>query len=215
MPIRSISFCSGSLALEGRLAEPDGTPRGGIVLCHPHPQYQGSMSSVLVPALQRAFVAAGYTTLRFNFRGVGKSEGSYDAGRGETDDALAALDEVAKVVPHDAPLVSCGWSFGSVVALRAAIQRPHVEAAVAIAPPLSGSALSPDPPPPDAVCAWGRPVLVIAGARDTISPLENMRAWIEQARAELVVVPGADHFFRPPEPVADAVLEFLRRHDVG
>jgi alpha/beta superfamily hydrolase len=111
-------------------------------------------------------------------------------------------------------LVSAGWSFGSVVALHAALGQPRVAAAVAIAPPFGRSA-SPDPPAPERMRDWDRPVLVVAGERDDISPVDAMRPWVAGANAELSVVPGADHFFRQPELVADEMLAFLRRHGVG
>ena len=217
MRMRSVSFCSGSLTLEGRLAEPDGTVSGGVVLCHPHTLYGGSMSSALLPPLQRALAHAGYEALRFNFRGAGRSDGTYAGGDAEVDDTLAAIDLVVADVAPAAPIVVVGWSFGSVVGLHAALRHPRVVAAVAIAPPMSGGThgLSPDPPTPEAVCSWGRPLLVIGGEVDTIAPVDPVRPWAEASRAELVVIPGADHYFREQaELVAETIVAFLRRHGV-
>src|SRR5262245_31398580 len=117
MPTETIMFTSADgLALEGRLSIPDNADAlGAVVLCHPHPQYGGSMSSRLIPALQRVLVAAGWAALRFNFRGVGRSEGSYDGGSGEVGDVLGALARVRTVVPEPAAVV--GWSFGGLVGL--------------------------------------------------------------------------------------------------
>src|SRR5881397_2599421 len=103
MPAETIMFTSSDgLRLEGRLATPEAEPSGGAIICHPHPQYGGSMSSKLVPAIQRALVAAGWAALRFNFRGVGRSEGSFDGGGGEVFDALGALARVREAVEEPA-----------------------------------------------------------------------------------------------------------------
>lgn len=217
MRTRSVTFCSGTLTLEGRLTEPDGVLAGGVVLCHPHTLYAGSMSSALLPPLQRSLAAAGFLALRFNFRGAGRSEGVHEGGPGEIDDAGAALDLVASELPLAAPLISGGWSFGSVIALHAAIRHPKVVAAVAIAPPMGGgtTGLSPNPPTAEQMCAWARPVLVVGGEQDSICPVASFRGWAEASRAEVVVIPRADHYFREPQLVADAVVEFLRRHGVA
>jgi pimeloyl-ACP methyl ester carboxylesterase len=98
-----------------------GPPRGVAVLCHPHPQHGGTMDNKVVQTLARALVQLGYTAVRFNFRGVGGSEGSWDQGRGEVDDALAVV--AAQLRAPGLPLVLGGFSFGGYVASQAAAQR--------------------------------------------------------------------------------------------
>ena len=102
------------------------TPRGVAVLCHPHPQFGGTMDNKVVQTLARAFVQLGYTSVRFNFRGIGRSEGAWDEGRGEVDDALAVV--AALRVPGQ-PLVLGGFSFGGSMASQAAARLPEAERA--------------------------------------------------------------------------------------
>lgn len=171
------------------------------------------MSSALIPSLQRALTAAGYLVLRFNFRGAGRSEGGFDGGRGETDDALAALDLVADALLPGSPLTAAGWSFGSLVALRASLRHDRVSRAVAIAPPVLERPELPelDPPRSDEIRSWAGEALAIAGGRDTIAPPEPVEAWAGKAGVRFELVPEADHFFRGPSVVrvAELILEFL------
>ncbi|MCA1834494.1 MAG: alpha/beta hydrolase [Actinomycetota bacterium] len=207
MAIRSVRFLSGDLSLEGRIAEPDGPPLGSVVLCHPHPLYGGSMSSALLPALQRRLCAAGITTLRFNFRGAGRSDGRYDDGRGEVNDALAALDQ-----PTATPLVIAGWSFGAVVAMHAALRSARISAVAGMAMPLATvqNIRSPEAPSPSEMRRWGKPLLMITGERDVIAPPEPAEAWAAEAGGASVRIKGADHLFTGfSEDVGTALLQFL------
>jgi hypothetical protein len=210
--LRSVRFDSGDLSLEGRLAEPEGASAGGVVLCHPHPLYGGSMSSALLPALQRALVAAGLVTLRFNFRGAGRSDGTYDRGIGETDDALAALAFVRSLVPPEVPTSIAGWSFGAVVALRAAVRDPHVSTATGIALPVKRRMnMAPEtlPDPAELVRRPGR-LLLVAGEQDEVAPPGDVIMYGRDARAHVDVVRGANHFFTDHfDDVAHVILEFL------
>src|SRR5919109_4257794 len=135
MPTETIAFTSDDgLKLEGRLAIPEGVvPAGGAVVCHPHPQYGGTMSSRLVPAMQRALVNAGWAALRFNFRGVGRSEGSFEGGLGEVDDVLGAFEVVRQA--QDGPIAAVGWSFGALIALNAVGKDRDVASLTGVAPP--------------------------------------------------------------------------------
>lgn len=218
MPTRSLRFPSGELSLEGRLAEPETAPTGGIVLCHPHTLYAGSMSSALLPALQRSLVATGLVTLRFNFRGAGRSEGTYDRGSGETEDALAAIGEVRALVPEDVPVSIAGWSFGAVVALRAALRDGGVRSAVGIAVPVTRQ-LNIEPgtlPSPSEIVDWPGRVLLIAGERDDVAPTADVIMWGRDARAHVEVVRGADHFFAGHfDKVAALILAFLDMEGVA
>src|SRR5436853_1261877 len=130
----TVQVADGNVTLDGRLAAPAGATTGAVV-CHPHPQYGGSMENDLVIALTEALGAAGCATLRFDFRGVGASGGRYDDGRGEVDDvrAAAALLRARLGVPR---IALVGYSFGSMMALRAGVADPDgVTGVVAIGPP--------------------------------------------------------------------------------
>ena len=120
------------LTLEAEWRDPIGTPRAVVVLCHPHPQYGGSMRSIVTSALFEGLPPRGFGCLRFNFRGVEGSEGEHAGGEEEQRDVVAAID--AAVAQSDAPLVVVGWSFGADVALT--VRDPRVAAWVGIAPPL-------------------------------------------------------------------------------
>jgi uncharacterized protein len=173
--------------LEGELAvaEPE---RCGMVLCHPHPQYGGTMRSIVISALFSALPAAGVTCLRFNFRGVEGSEGSHDQGRGEQQDGLAAIRDLRSRLAPTSPLVLTGWSFGADVALS--VHDDRIDAWYAIAPPLrfaSGlEVLARDP----------RPKVVALAEHDEFrSPTEVAEVVAAWAATEIDVVRGASHFF--------------------
>ena len=174
------------VALEGELARA-ASPRVGVVLCHPHPQYGGTMRSIVISALFEALPPAGATCVRFNFRGVEGSTGAYDEGRGEADDARAALSVLRAVLSPGVPVVVIGWSFGADVALS--LLDDEVDAWVAIAPPLRFAATN-------AVAGDPRPKLLLLGEHDEVRPPDEVvalaAAWTE---TEVHVVPGASHFF--------------------
>src|SRR6185295_8845408 len=113
----TVTIAAGDVRLEGRLAVPAGATRGAVV-CHPHPQYGGTMDNNVVVAVTDALRAAGLATLRFNFRGVGSSEGRHGGGAAEVGDAHAALAHLRAAGIEDVALV--GYSFGAAVAARAA-----------------------------------------------------------------------------------------------
>lgn len=166
--------------------EPHG---GGIaVICHPHPLYQGTMNNKVVHTLARAFQRQGIATLRFNFRGVEKSAGSFANGDGETDDALAAVEYLQRRWPQ-APLSLAGFSFGGVVAMRTA-SRAGAAFLVTVAPAVYR--FEPDQLEiPD--CDW----LLVHGDEDEIVDCEQTIAWAKALAdpPEMTVVPGATHFF--------------------
>jgi alpha/beta superfamily hydrolase len=162
--------------------------RAGMVLCHPHPQYGGTMRSIVVSALFEALPATGVTCLRFNFRGVEGSEGFYDEGRGERVDAHAAVGALADRLAPPTPLVLCGWSFGADVALSTLDAR--VSAWLAVAPPLHFV------DEPAAAGGDERPKLLALAEHDEVRPPADVQAAASAWRStEVVVVPGASHFF--------------------
>ncbi|MCA1831099.1 MAG: alpha/beta fold hydrolase [Actinobacteria bacterium] len=198
------------LWLEGRICVPDRT-RGAAILCHPYPLMQGSMSSILIPVLQRALDAAGWASLRFNFRGVGRSEGRFERGIGETKDALAALDLVVAETRAER-LAVIGWSFGAMVGLRAAARDARVTDYVAVAPPVTVSSIEYEGPAPEHLERWRARAFGICGTDDRFCDPADMRAWLGSVSpaANTHVVDGADHFFTGHrDELTTAVAEFL------
>ncbi|RME86232.1 MAG: alpha/beta fold hydrolase [Zetaproteobacteria bacterium] len=159
----------------------------GVVVCHPHPLYGGTMRNKVVYWIARAFQDAGCSVLRFNFRGVEKSEGAWDEGRGEVEDALSALSWMQAQGVRT--LWLAGFSFGGYVALSAFVRAPEVAAAWAVAPAVEHF---PVPDVPDDA----RPVFVVAPGEDEIVPFEKVLAWsLRQPVASLCVIPRTGHFF--------------------
>ena len=174
------------VALEGELTRAE-DPRVGVVLCHPHPQYGGTMRSIVISALFDALPSTGATCVRFNFRGVEGSTGTYDEGRGEANDARAALAVLKDALPAGLPIVVVGWSFGADVALS--LLDEDLNAWVAIAPPLRFAAT-------DAIAGDPRPKLVLLGEHDDVCPPDEAEKLASTwTAAEVHVVPGASHFF--------------------
>lgn len=173
--------------LEALLEEPVANAREGIaVVCHPHPLHGGTMQNKVAHTLARAFCGLGLTALRFNFRGIGASEGSWGGGAGELEDALAVLDEAARRQPGSALWLG-GFSFGGCVALQAALQRP-VRQLVAVAPAVERCAVAGPPP-----C----PCLVVQGTKDELVDSRGVGRWAAAmgGNVKLVELPGVDHFF--------------------
>ena len=186
----AFDFAGPAGRLEGILMNPERTPVAAAVVCHAHPLHGGMMHFKVVFRAAKALQAAGLAVLRFNFRGVGRSEGHHDHGRGEQGDARAALAELRRRVPG-VPLVLGGFSFGSAVALRAGRVDESVEAVLALGYPAS---MFTDHAHLD---GGGRPRLFVQGEHDRFGTGETLRSLVEPLPGprELVVVPGADHFF--------------------
>jgi alpha/beta superfamily hydrolase len=185
-----VSFRSGDLTLEGLIASP-GANAPVAVVCHPHPMYGGSMHNNVVEAMLAALWKQGYATLRFNFRGVGNSEGEHDGGPGEVDDAVAAMTfMLAQPGMRKAGAVMAGYSFGAMVAMSAGYERAEIARIVAVAIPIEMA----DVRIPD---GGSKPVLLVSGDCDSYSPvagLQTLKAKIGDS-ARLEIVAGADHFF--------------------
>jgi alpha/beta superfamily hydrolase len=179
----------GDFTLDARVGVPPAAA-AGVVVCHPHPQYGGNMENDLVVAIAEALRARGLATLRFDFRGVGTSGGRHDDGRGEVDDVRAAAAALrARLDVGRVALV--GYSFGSVMALRAGIAEPeHVTGIVAIAPPVRMIGL-------DFLAACPLPLAFVTGDRDQFCPLATIESVRERfaPASTLSLIPGADHFF--------------------
>lgn len=158
------------------------------VICHPHPLYGGTMDNKVVTITARALQESGIATVRFNFRGVGASEGGFDDGRGETEDALAVADWAVRRWPA-ARLSVAGFSFGAYVAFQLASRRP-VERLYTIAPPVRRFDFAAQPAP-------RVPWVVIQGDRDELVDVGAVLAWTRSVvpPPTVVVVEGAEHFF--------------------
>ena len=205
-PVSEKLFIEGPAGrLESILDEPrEGPVRGCAVICHPHPQHGGTMHNKVAHTLARAFVRLGFRTLRFNFRGTEASEGSYDEGDGELDDALAAAAWL-RAGGCDGPLWIAGFSFGAAIAVRAA-EPARVDGVVAVAPAIyrfaRGVARMPD-------C----PFLVIQGDEDELVDVQETIEWVHglEPGPELLVMPGAEHFFHGRlVELRDAVTAFVQ-----
>ena len=181
-----VSFPCGDLTLEGALHLPSGKGRlPAVVLCHPHPQYGGSMDNNVVAALASALVSRGIIAFRFNFRGVDGSGGRFDGGEGEENDVSAALDFLASRKEVDARrLAVAGYSFGARVALPVAFADDRVKAVVLVSPPADCSVLRES----------SKPWLIIYGSRDDFVPREGLPSLVSP-QVQVKMVDGADHFW--------------------
>jgi alpha/beta superfamily hydrolase len=196
-------------AIEARVEdplEPGATRRVVGVVCHPHPLYGGTMQNKVVHTAARAMQEAGAATVRFNFRGVGASEGSHDQGVGELADALAVIDWTRRHFDCD-QLWLGGFSFGAATALQAATRGARPAKLVTIAPPV-GRIITEPAPRPD--CPW----LIVQGDEDELVDLVAVRSWARDfvPEPELTVIAGAEHFFHGKlGELRAAILAFLRR----
>ena len=198
--LKAVRFPGPTGTLEGLWKKASGPRRGSAVFAHPHPLHGGTLRNKVVFRAAAALTAAGYATLRFNFRGVGASQGRHDEGRGEADDFRAALDEAERL--DGLPLVAGGFSFGSAVALRAAAADERVAALVAVGFPLATLARGSLPRP-------NVPSLFVTGERDTFGPPALLAKFAGDS-GQIVIVPGADHFFEGRlEELERAIAGFL------
>jgi alpha/beta superfamily hydrolase len=191
--------------LEARVEDPmpGAAPAVVGVVCHPHPLYGGTMQNKVVHTLARAMQELGAPTVRFNFRGVGGSAGSYDGGLGEVEDALAVC-AWARRRWNCQPLWLAGFSFGSAVALQAAVT-VQPRSLVTVAPPVGRIIVSPVVRP---ACPW----LVVQGDHDELVDVVQVRRWVDEFTPppRLVVLNEAEHFFHGRlGELRASVLEFL------
>lgn len=202
MTEKSVIFESGSLKLEGLLNRVEGDR--GVVITHPHPQYGGTMHNNVVESLVKAYGKAGYTTLRFNFRGMGGSEGHYDEGVGEKIDvgsAVAYLKDLGMI-----SLDLAGYSFGAWVNAQAIGDQNHVGRMIMVSPPVNFMDFS-------FLKYTPKIQLVITGSRDDIAPPDMIRKMLPGWNTDLNfhVIQGADHFYWGKTVEMEAVVrDFLK-----
>ena len=202
----SVSFPCGDLKLEGLCYFPDGDGHSGVVLCHPHPLYGGSMDNNVILAVASALVNRSIVALMFNFRGVGRSQGSFGDGIDEQQDVAAALSWLGSQPQADPKKLGLmGYSFGAAVALPVACKDDRVKALALISLPV-------DPVQVQEIKHCAKPKLLVFGGRGLFVPRDKAEE-IHRAAAEpkqLELVPGADHFWGGFEKeLAGKVAEFF------
>ena len=183
---------------------PNSDPPFVAVVCHPHPLFGGTMHNKVVFQTAKALHRRGAPVLRFNFRGVGLSEGIYDRGQGERDDARVAIDYLAREFPH-APVLAAGFSFGSSVALRVGSEDSRVSKLIGLGIPVNDSDVA-------FLAASTKPKLIVHAGNDQYGSRDKIEAAFATLAEpkQLVIVEGADHFFTGKlDRVAAAIHEWL------
>ncbi len=191
----------GLLRLPDQQAHAESSPKMAALVCHPHPQFGGTMHNKVVFRIAAALVDHGIPALRFNFRGVGRSTGSYDDGRGEADDIRAALDALDARFPG-APLLLAGFSFGAWTGLPVGAADPRVTHLLGAGVPVRLLQVS-------SLAGCVKPKLIIQGELDEYGPREQLEAWYADLSEpkRLTIVPGADHFFTKHQSELAAALD--------
>ena len=184
-------------SLDCAIDAPATAPRGVAVVCHPHPLHGGTLDNKLVQPLALAFLQLGYTAVRFNFRGIGASQGAWDDGVGEVDDVLAVVH--AQRAPGQL-LVLAGFSFGAAMASQAAARlaaaHEAAERVVLVGPAVQNFAVAPVP----------ADTLVIHGESDDVVALQSVFDWARPQSLPVTVLPGAGHFFHGQLPVLKQIV---------
>jgi len=188
-----------------RDAAAEGAPALGVaVIAHPHPLFGGTMDNTVVQTLARACVACGWTAVRFNFRGVGASEGAHDEGRGECEDMLSVISQLAP----EGPLAVAGFSFGAFVASHA-IEKLHgsrdIRHIVLVGTAVARFSVAPLP------SEWHERALIVHGEQDDTVALASVMDWARPQSLPVTVVPGGGHFFHGQLPLLkNLVVRHLR-----
>jgi len=182
--LERLTIDGGAGAIETVVAVPTTPLRGIALICHPLPTHGGTLDNKVVQTLAKVFFALGYVAVRFNFRGVGQSAGTFDEGNGETDDALAVLRQVRGRFGEALPVALAGFSFGSFVQTRV-IAHVDVEGLVLVGPAVNRFGLSKVPPD----------TIVVHGEEDDVVPLADVFDWARPQQLPIIVFPGCGHFF--------------------
>jgi hypothetical protein len=158
----------------------------GVVITHPHPQMGGSMDNNVVEALVKVFDLAGVSTLRFNFRGVGRSEGCYDNGRGEQDDVIAAWDFLLQ--KNKKNILLAGYSFGAMVAMNVFIRMTSISDIILVSPPFAMDSAGTNKDET-------KSGLIVCGDEDQFCQIPRLKKWAHESGFQIKIVEGADHFY--------------------
>ncbi|NWF78008.1 MAG: dienelactone hydrolase family protein [Chloroflexi bacterium] len=187
-----VNFPAGRLVLEGILSIPEGAPPfPAVIVCHPHPLYGGSMDNNVVNSLCETLTQASLVSFKFNFRGVGGSQGEFGQGIGEQEDVEAAISFVSTVKEVDSQRIGlAGYSAGAAFALPVVFDDPRIKALAAVSPPLSMFDL-------DFLKGCLKPKLFISGSRDNLIPIDQFHKFCQNLPEpkECETVEGADHFW--------------------
>lgn len=195
----SMALVGGAGTIEALRNRPSGAARGVAVVAHPHPLFGGTMHNKVVQTITRALVQAQWEVVRFNFRGVGTSAGEHDQGRGELQDLLAVVQQVAP----SGPLALAGFSFGAFVtthAVQALWSPERLQKIVLVG--TAASRFDPAPLPPDS----HERTLVLHGELDDTVPLASVLDWARPQVLPVTVVPGGEHFFHGQLPLLKSLV---------
>jgi len=202
--------------LEALVDPPAHAPRAGVVFAHPHPQHGGTMHTKAVYQGAKGLARIGCAVLRFNFRGVGRSDGSFGGGAGEKEDFSAALDYMATRY-SGVPLWAAGFSFGAWVALEIGATDDRVSVLIGIAPPVVTSVSGMKYEFPNTLAST-KPKFFVQGEADDVCPIEGMWQFYGrlQEPKELVVIDAADHLFEGrTQEVGEALEDLLADFEPG
>jgi alpha/beta superfamily hydrolase len=182
------------------------------VVLHPHPQHGGTMNNKIVYVLYQCFVRHGFSTLRFNFRGVGRSQGSFDRGEGELSDAASALDWLQTYNPNAPTCWIAGFSFGAWIGMQLLMRRPEIESFIAVAPPANVYDFTFLAPCPSSG-------LILQGDQDTVVPAESVQKLVNKLshqrdiKIDFRKIAGADHYFADRlDTIAGLADTYIREH---
>jgi len=199
MSIERVSIQSAHI-LEGVLKKSQSDR--GVVICHPHPLYGGSMNNNVVYAIEEGFYAKGFTTLRFNFRGVGSSNGYYDEGDGEVDDLVASVEFLKSRLDGNAVIVLAGYSFGAWICSRAAVKTDNIFAMFLVAYPFAFYETT-------ELKRFNKKIFFVGGEHDDISPLDALLKFYREfpvVEKYLKIIP-TDHFYLGKEQEITAFIK--------
>jgi hypothetical protein len=197
--------------VEGRYSEPKRENAPIALILHAHPRAGGSMQDRITVQLFQVFTKFGFATLRFNFRGIGRSQGVFDNGMGELSDAASALDYLQSVNPNAEQCWVAGYSFGAWIGLQLLMRRPEIDGFIAISPPANHYDLSFLAPCP----ASG---LIVYGTKDGVAPPSDTERVVSKIRTQKNIkvdatpVEGADHFYRNPTDKTQDYLPDVEKH---
>lgn len=195
--------------LEGRYQPGKGNASPIALILHPHPQFRGTMNNKVVYTIYQTFAKRGFSVLRFNFRGVGRSQGSYDGGQGELSDAASALDWLQMNNPNAAYCWVAGFSFGAWISMQLLMRRPEIDGFVAVAPPTNRFDFGFLAPCPSSG-------MIIHGTSDELVPEADVQKLADKLAAQKAIkivlhkIPKANHFFEDRlDELASAIDDYL------